>query len=150
MTDTSDTQNRVFSGMNIPNFVASYEALPQSAQALLAMQKNNLNTMKKIQGVFFDNMQEIGQRQTAIFSQIMAQTTSLANDAAHGGKPEDKLAQNLAAVKQSYEDAMINAKEISLLVKKANEKASKILQDSVADTYKTRQKPSEKTRASNS
>ncbi len=136
MTDTNDTQKNAFSEMRIPNFVARLDALPQSAQSLLAIQKNNVETMKKIQNVFMENLQEISQRQSAVFSQIMAQTTTMANDMSYAGKPEDKLSHNMVAIKKSYEDAMTNAKEISMLVKKANDKATKIFKDGVSQNYK--------------
>lgn len=136
MSDKTNNTNDLFSGFDLNNFSNGYSALPASAQYFMKIQNNNLSAMKEIQSVMFSNMQEISQRQTAVFSRIMEQTTLITNDISKEGRPEEKLAQNINVIKASYEDAMASVKEISALVRKANEKTTKILKKSAEENYK--------------
>ncbi len=136
MSEKSTNTNTHFSGFDLSSITSGYSGLPKSAEYLMRIQNNNINAIKEIQSIMFSNMQEVSQRQTAVFSRIMEQTTLITNDISKEGRPEAKLAQNIDTMKASYEDAMASVKEISALVRKANERATKVLRKSAEENYK--------------
>ncbi len=93
---------------------------------ILDLQKESLQTLQKAQRIAWDTYQEIRHRQNDTLSQMIARTSELANETMREGKPEDKLSKNVVHMQKSYENAIESAKEISELIKKANEQTTKL------------------------
>ena len=106
-----------------------YQSMPEQVKGLFDVQMKNIKSINQAQRVSMENFQEIASRQNEIFSQIMQQTTMMANDMAHDSSPENKLKRNALNFQRGYEQALSNVQEISELIKKSNATTSKILKD---------------------
>ena len=113
-----------------------YQSMPEQVKGLLDVQMKNIKSINQAQRVSMENFQEIASRQNEIFSQIMQQTTMMANDLSHDSSPENKLKRNALNFQKGYEQALSNVQEISELIKKSNATTSKILQDRANESIK--------------
>lgn len=104
-----------------------YRELPEQFKGLYDTQIKNIQSINKVQQTSIENFQEIAYRQNEIFSQIMQQTSTMANDMIDNSNPEEKLRKNALNFQKSYEQALSNAREISELIKKSNVETNKIL-----------------------
>lgn len=139
MSDKVYNASEIFKGFDVNKIFAEHPYFSKQAQHIMNIQMNNIEAFNDIQTIMFSNMQEIGQRQNEVFSRIMAQTNQITNDLSKEGRPEDKLAHNINAMQVSYKETMDSVKEISALVRKANDKAVRILKDRAAENYKESQ-----------
>lgn len=117
-------------------FFEKYQGFPNSFQGLIDIQVKNIRSINHVQQTSMENFQEIVFRQNEIFSQIMQQTTAMANDITENATPEDTLKKNALHFQKSYENALTNVKEISELIKKSNLEATKILRKRAAESLK--------------
>lgn len=125
-----------FSSDAVLKLFESFQKLPFDMQSLLETQRKNLQTISEAQHKAIENFQAIALRQSEIFSQALAKQSALTSELLKEGKPEDKLAKNAEAIKNSYEQAIANATEISEMVKKANAEAVGLLNKRVSASLK--------------
>lgn len=134
-------------GNTLMDSMKFYNPSAKDFENILSIQKKNIETIKQTQKIAFETFQEIRTYQNDMFSQIIARSNQLANDVFREGKPEEKLASNAALVQKGYDDAIKSAKEISAIIKKANEKATSILSKNATDAMKDLQEISKKVAA---
>ena len=132
----SDNNKAVSRSIDFTDFSVLFKSTPLSINAIAELQKKNITAFQKTQRIAFEAMQEVRTRQNEIFSQIMASTTSLANDAMKEGKPEDKLSHNAKILQQSYEQTMQSVKEISAIIQKANEETSGLIRNTTENALR--------------
>ena len=125
-----------FSSDAISKAIESWQKMPFDLQSLVETQRRNFQTIAEAQQKAFNNFQAITLRQAEIFSQALQTQSALTNELMKEGKPEDKLAKNAEVIKQSYEQALANASEISDMVKKANAEAVGLLNKRVSASIK--------------
>lgn len=113
-----------------------FQAAPFDVQKLLEIQRKNLQALTEAQQLTVEGVQSIMGRQMEIVSQFMEEQSFLTNQLMREGNPEDKLSRNAELIKNSYEKAMANAKEISELVKKTNTKTTGILNKRASANFK--------------
>lgn len=124
-----------------------YQAMPESVKSLYDIQMKNVKSINQAQRVSIENFQEIASRQNEIFSNIMQQTTMMANDMAQNSSPEEKLKRSALHFQKSYEQALSNVQEISDLIKKSNAAAGKILKERTNKNIKEVQSYTDKKQA---
>ncbi len=128
---TAPFSNKVFFDL-----FKQYQSMPEQVKGLFDVQMKNIKSINQAQRASMENFQEIASRQNEIFSQIMQQTTMMANDMAHDLSPEEKLKRNALNFQKGYEQTLSNVQEISELIKKSNATASKILKDRANESIK--------------
>ena len=132
MTQDTKTPNPFANNM----FNGFLENAPNAAQELIDIQKRNIESFSQAQHIAIDKMQEIAQRQRDVFSQIMAQGSTVTNDIMSGGKPEEQLNRNTQVFQDSFEQMVENTKEISDLIKNANQETTSILKKRAGESIK--------------
>jgi phasin family protein len=136
MTQQKNFFSSQLSGDSISRFFEGFQVMPFDLQSILETQRKNLQCLSEAQQLAMQNWQTLFFRQAEIFSQAMEKQSALTSELMKEGKPEDKLAKNAEAIKQSYEQAMANAAEISDMVKKANAEATSLLNKRVSASLK--------------
>lgn len=121
-----------FSTEAVTKFFEAFQRGPLNMQSLLEIQRKNLQTMTQAQQMAIENFQAIALRQAELLSQIMESQSALTSELMKEGNPEDKIAKNAEAIKNSYEQAIANAAEISEMVKRANAEAVGLLNKRVS------------------
>ncbi len=135
----------VLKNFDFSNLTAPMANAPADVQQALDEQRKNMQSLAEIQQITAQNFQEIAHRQNALFSQIMRNNASIAQDMLNAGKPEDKLLRNSQAMQKNYEQAMESAKEIADLVQKTNSEATNILTKRADESVKKAQMSASKT-----
>lgn len=123
-------QKNFFDIFGNSDFLKSFSKMPTASfdmEKFFEIQRKNLETLAEAQQVTVDGVQTIVNRQIEIMSQLMEEHSHLTSQLLREGTPEDKLNKNAELIKNSYEKAVANAKEISELVKKTNAQAAGLL-----------------------
>ena len=134
MSEEKKQDSSLFSGTTFFDFLKQYQGLPNQFQGLYNSQLKNIQSINNMQQTSIENFQEIAHKQNEIFSQIMQQTTHMANDMMVNSDPEEKLRKNVINFQKGYEQALSNAKEISELIKKSNAQTNKILRKRASES----------------
>ena len=83
-----------------------------------------------------------------IISEFLKEQSSATNDILCEGKPEEKIIKNSERMQKSYKKAMSNLEEIAAIIKEANSKTTRILNDQAKENIKTiSEKAEENTKA---
>lgn len=134
------TQQNIFSDFfknnDFTKVFAKFQQAPFDIQKILEIQRKNIQTLSEAQQLAVEGVQAIVTRQIEVVSQFMEEQSFLTNQLMREGTPEDKLNRNAELIKNSYDKALANAKEISELVKKTNTKASGLLNKRASATFK--------------
>lgn len=119
-----------FSNETFFSLMEKYKGMPDAFRNLFDIQVENLRSIGKVQKSSLEDIQKIASRQQNVFSQIMENTTSLANDMMGNPDPQAALKISAENIQKSYETAMQSVNDISSLLQKSSVKANNILRDS--------------------
>jgi phasin family protein len=118
--------SKLFSG----DFTAAFpfsSLCPFDVKSLLEMQRKNLQAFTEAQRLVCESFQAIGQRQAAIFSQLIADNSSLLKEIVNEGTPEQKVAKQADLIKKTYEASVANWRELSDIAGKSGQEATDIV-----------------------
>lgn len=127
----SNTFQNFFSQNDFAKAFEQYQGLPFDMGSVLETQRKNIQAVADAQQLAFENLQAIAQRQSEILSQILEDNASLAQQIMAEGTPEEKMAKNADLFKKVYERSIKSLKELSDMVGKSNDEASKIINQRV-------------------
>jgi phasin family protein len=119
-------------------FGGEFPALPSAAQfpfdvkSLLETQRKNLQAFSEAIQVVVESSQTIAQSQAEILSQFAADNSSLMQEIANEGTPEEKIAKQADLIKKNYEKSVANWREISDIASKSGKEASEIINKRVS------------------
>ncbi len=116
-----------FSGNDFTKLFENYQSIPFDMKAFLETQRKNLQAISEAQQTAMEGVQALAQRQAEIISQMVEDNSSLAQGALKEGTPEEKMAQNADIFKAAYERSIENMNELSELINKSNQNATKII-----------------------
>jgi phasin family protein len=134
-----------FSQNDFAKLFENYQSAPFDLKALLETQRKNVQAISEANQIAMGNLQTIAQRQTEILSQIVEDNSSLAKELMTEGTPEEKIAKNAKLFKNIYERTVGNMQELSEMINKSNQEASKIINKRVTATMNEIQSSLEKT-----
>ncbi len=107
-------------------------ALPDM-EALLTAQKRNIEALSAANRVALEGAQAVAQRHMEMMQQSMAELTDAMRALATTDAPQAKAARQAELLKQAYEHAVANAKEMSDLIQRANGEAIGVLNQRFAE-----------------
>ncbi len=113
----------MLSGYNIPNVDIS---------ALQQIQKKNLEALAAANKATIEGAQHLMQRQAEMMQAAFSEATQAAKSLTGIHDPQELAAAQVKLVEDAMSKSMANANEISEMVKKAHEEASKAITDRVA------------------
>ncbi len=111
---------KIFSDMRFPSFV------PDSG-ALMAAHKRNMDALAAANRLAIEGAQAVARRNMEIMQTAMGELTAHLRELASAGSPKAKAARQAELIKQSYEHAVSNIRELSDLIQKSNEEALSLL-----------------------
>lgn len=109
-----------------------YQNLPFDMQAIMDIQRKNVEAMTEAQQLAVHGMQSFAQRQSEIVSQIMEDNSVIAKEMMGEGSPEEKMAKNADMFKTVYERTIKNMTDLSEMIQKSNEEASGVISNRVS------------------
>jgi phasin family protein len=118
MADFGDF-GKLFSDLKLP-------AVPD-VEAFVTASRRNMETLTAANRVALEGAQAVARRHTEIVQQSMAELTEAVRALSSLESPQAKAAKQAELLKQGYERAVANLKEISDLIQHSNAEAVKLL-----------------------
>jgi phasin family protein len=110
--------SKMFSGLKLP----SLPSLPGS-EALMAVHRRNFEAWSTANRIALEGAQAVAKRNMEIMQQTMAELSEQVRALAVAEPPAAKAAKQADMLKQSYERAVSNTKELTDLIQRANAEA---------------------------
>ena len=136
MPDFSDF-TRLFANMKMP-------AMP-NMDAFVAANRRNMETIMAANRVALEGAQAVAKRHMEIMQQGMADMTEAMRSMALPEDPQAKAAKQAALLKQAYEHAVANMKELGDLIQRSNAEAIGLLNQRFAEAMEEVKALAEKT-----
>ena len=96
-------------------------------KALLEIQRKNIEAVSEANKLAFEGFQAAGQRQAAILSQIVEDTSSIVKEITAEKTPEEKMTRQAELVKNAYEKSVTNWRELTDIIGESSKEASDII-----------------------
>lgn len=116
--------SKSFGQFKIPGF---------DSEAPLVTLRKNIEALTAANQLALEGLQAAFKRQGEIFKGLVEESSSAMQDLMSSGAPEEKLAKQADMVKNGFEKAVSNMKELSDMLAKANTEASEVLQTRVSE-----------------
>lgn len=113
--------------MDFSKFAEQFKMPGVDSKALADSQRKNVEAFTRANKVAIEGIQAIAQRQAEILRQAMEETTKAVREMAKPGQPAEKMAAQAALVKESYETAIANLRELTEMSAKSNAEATDVL-----------------------
>lgn len=129
---------RLFSEMRFPSM------LPD-AGVLMAAHRRNMDALSQANRLALEGAQAVARRHMEIMQQTMSELTEHVRELAGSDNPQKKAARQAELVKQSYEHAVANIRELSDLIQRSNTEALALLDQRFKESLDEIKKLIEKT-----
>jgi phasin family protein len=117
---------------DITKMMAGFQLPVIDVQQWMTISQKNIEAMTAANQVAVEGMQAMMRRQAEIVKESIEEASSLVTEITAAGTPEDKMVRQVELLKQAYEQALSNAKELAELAAKSNEEAAEIITGRVA------------------
>ena len=95
--------------------------------ALMTAQRKNIEALVAANKVTFEGMQTIVKRQAEIMAQALTEASSMAQQLASAGSPQEAGAKQTELVRQAFEKALANMHELAEIFSKVNTEAFELI-----------------------
>jgi phasin family protein len=120
--------------LNTSKMMADLKFNGVDMDALLALQRRNIEAWTAANQAAFEGMQALGQRQAEMMRQSLEEAARVAKEMFAAGSPEEKAARQAELAKEAYERAVANARELADLASRSQEAALGVLNKRVAES----------------
>jgi phasin family protein len=126
--------NGDFAGlMDFGKFAEQFNFAGIDSNAVLETHRKNLEAVTKANQMAFEGAQALVERQVEILRQNAEETAKAVRELSQPGKPADKLVAQTEMVKEAYETALANLRELVELSVKSNTAAAEVLNHRFTD-----------------
>ena len=101
---------------------------------LVEAQRKNIEALTAANQAAVQGMQAVAQRQAEILSQSMNEVSSIAQQLAGAGNPQEMTAKQAELVRKAFEQALANMRELAEMVSKSNTEAFAIINKRVTES----------------
>ena len=102
--------------------------------ALLAIQRKNIEALTAANQMAVQGMQAVAKRQSEILAQTMAEISTAAQQIASAGNPQEMTAKQAELIKQAFEKAVANMRELAEMINQANTQAFEVINKRVSES----------------
>jgi phasin family protein len=102
--------------------------------ALMEIHKKNIEALSEANKLAFEGFQAVAQRQAELFSQTVAESSSLIKEIMAEGTTEEKAARQADLVKKAYEKSVSDWHLLTSMIGGAGEEASSIISNRVVSS----------------
>lgn len=122
-----DTQSALFGDMTKLLGELRFPELVPDPGVLMAAHRRNIDALSAANRLALEGAQAVGRRNMEIMQQTMAELAEHVRELASAHDPKARAERQAALIRQSYERAIGNLRELSELIQKSNEEAIKLL-----------------------
>ncbi len=120
--------------MDITKLMADFKMPMIDVQQIMTISRKNIEAMTAANQLAAEGIQAIMKRQAEIVQESLKEANSLVTEITAAGTPEDKIIRQVELVKQAYENAISNTKELAEIAAKSNEEAIEVIAGRVSDS----------------
>lgn len=117
---------KAFAGFTLPGF---------DVEAVLASQRKNIEALTQANQLAVEGVQAVARRQAEIAREAIDEASAALREFVQPTAPEDRIAKNAELLKQSFERSLANARELTLLLAKANTEAFDVVAKRLAQGF---------------
>ncbi len=118
----------------MPKQLGDFKFAPVDMEGVVATQRKNVEALAQANQLAVESMQAIARRQGEIFRAMMEEASSAMREVMAAGSPEEKAAKQTEIVKDAFQRAVGNMRELAELVAKSQTEAMDVVQKRVADS----------------
>jgi phasin family protein len=123
-----------FADFDFTKAFAAFKIPGVDVQALITMQRKNLEAFTLANQLVAEAVQEVGRRQMELAQRSMVEAKALLRDIAQPGAPEERLAKNAELAKQAFENGLAQAQEFTEIVANAQAAAFNVISKRVTES----------------
>ncbi len=103
-------------------------------EGLIASQRRNLEALGAANQLAVEGLQAVAKRQSEIFRQMMEEASVAMKDALTAGSPEEKAGRQTELLKEAFQRAIGNMRELAEMVSKSQTEAFDVINKRVTDS----------------
>jgi phasin family protein len=112
---------------DVSKYLGDFKVPGVDVETIVASQRKNIEALTQANKLAFEGLQNVVKRQAEILRQAIDEVTHISKDFAEPGAPHEKAARQAELAKDAFERALINARELTELISKANSDAFDLL-----------------------
>jgi len=118
--------SKAFAGFTLPGF---------DVEAVLASQRKNIEALTQANQLAVEGVQAVARRQAEIAREAIDEASTVLREIVQPTAPEERVAKQAELLKQTFERGLANARELTLLLAKANTEAFDVVAKRVAQGF---------------
>ncbi len=126
--------NIPFPDFDVTKMMADMKFPGVNVDSLMATSKRNIDAVNAANQLAAEGMQAIAKRQAEILREAMEQAAKASSEMMIAGNPEDKMAKQAELVKEAFESALANMKEMAEMMAKSQTEAFDVINQRVSES----------------
>ncbi|HKR20718.1 MAG TPA: TIGR01841 family phasin [Stellaceae bacterium] len=118
--------SKAFAGFTLPGF---------DVEAVLASQRKNIEALTQANQLAVEGVQAVARRQAEIAREAIDEASTVLREIVQPTAPEERVAKQAELLKQTFERGLANARELALMLAKANTEAFDVVAKRVAQGF---------------
>lgn len=118
--------SKAFAGFALPGF---------DVEAVLASQRKNIEALTQANQLAVEGVQAVARRQAEIAREAIGEASAVLREIVQPTAPEERIAKNAELLKQTFERNLAHARELTLMLTKANTEAFDVFAKRVAQGF---------------
>lgn len=118
--------SKAFAGFTLPGF---------DVEAVLASQRKNIEALTQANQLAVEGVQAVARRQAEIAREAIDEASTVLREIVQPTAPEERVAKQADLLKQTFERGLANARELALMLAKANTEAFDVVAKRVAQGF---------------
>ena len=130
-------ENWMKSGSNnsaFPKFSAA-SFVPFGMKEMMESSRKSIQACTEAQQIAAQSLQAIIQRQSEIMSQMVQDSSAVAQEVMDEGTPEEKIARSAELIREAYEKTINNYREVGDIASKSAREAMDVLNDRITTAF---------------
>lgn len=118
----------------MPKQMGDFKFAPLDMEGLVAAQRKNMEALAQANQLAVESFQAVARRQSEIFRSVLEEASVAAREVMAAGSPEEKAAKQADLMKDAFQRAIANTREMSELLAKSQYEALDVVQKRVLES----------------
>jgi phasin family protein len=112
---------------DVTKFLGDFKVPGVDVETILSSQRKNIEALTHANKLAFEGVQAVFKRQAEILRQAIEEGATVAKELVEVGSPQEKAIRQTELVKDAFERALSNSRELSEILAKSNSEAFSLL-----------------------
>ena len=118
----------------MPKQMGDFKFAPFDMEGVVAAQRKNMEALAQANQLAVESFQAVARRQSEIFRSVLEEASVAAREVMAAGSPEEKAAKQTDLMKDAFQRAIANTREMSELLAKSQYEALDVVQKRVLES----------------